>query len=834
MNLVSSLRSVRTLACFVFVLGVIQAHAQTQNQVSEMNRIRVPDGFQVEQLYSVPAKEQGSWVALTMDDKQRFIVSDQYGGLYRFPVPARGEMVKPEAVERIDLDIGGAQGLLYAFDSLYCVLNTNAHGGRGLYRLTDSDGDDQFDKKELLRKFEEKGGEHGPHAVLLSPDGRSLHVVCGNQTAVTDLNQSRVPQVWDEDVLLERPYGRGFMKGVPAPGGWIAKTDPDGKKWELIASGFRNEYDAAFNHHGELFTFDADMEWDMNTPWYRPTRINHVVSGAEFGWRNGGGKWPDYYTDSVSSAVDIGPGSPTGVAFGYGTNFPQKYHDAFYVCDWSYGKLYAVHLQPQGGSYTGTFELFASAQPLPLTDIIVNPNDGALYFTTGGRRVESGFYRISYVGDDPAGKMRAPELLPQAKLRRQLESRHRPRKNAAKFAWKHLGHADRAVRYAARVAIEHQQTSQWKPMLESATAADSIIQASIALARVGESNDVPLVVSKLLGLEWSSLNDRQRMDWTRAWGVALSRHSDAVESSAKQVLANALNKVFPTGSSKLNIELLQLLVYLKAPDATSKGMRLLAEAPSQEEQMAYAKSLRHQTEGWTRELRGEFYEWFASATSYRGGASFGKFIEDMKATALKNTPQAEQVALKSIIEKKIERKPYFALEQREFVRDWKMDDFLPSLVQDVAEKRDFANGRQLFGQAACYSCHRFNQDGGAIGPDLTSVAGKFTPKDLLEQVILPSKTISDQYEQMTFLTVDGEIINGRIMNLNGDQYRINTDMTDPNAITILKVGDVEEMRPSKVSMMPEDLLNTLSKNDVLDLLAYMLARGDKQDSRFKH
>ena len=56
---------------------------------------------------------------------------------------------------------------------------------------------------------------------------------------------------------------------------------------------------AAFNKAGELFTYDADMEYDFNTPWYRPTRVCHVVSGAEFGWRNGAGKWPSFYPDSL-------------------------------------------------------------------------------------------------------------------------------------------------------------------------------------------------------------------------------------------------------------------------------------------------------------------------------------------------------------------------------------------------------------------------------------------------------------------------------------------------------------------------------------------------------
>ena len=153
--------------------------------------------------------------------------------------------------------------------------------------MRDTNGDDRFDEVKLLRKLE-GGGEHGVHAILLSPDGKSLYVVCGNMTKLTDYDSSRVPLDWSEDHLLPRLWdGNGFMKGVLGPGGWIARIDPDGKNWELVAVGFRNEFDAAFNRHGELFAYDADMEWDINTPWYRPTRINHVISGAEFGWRSG-------------------------------------------------------------------------------------------------------------------------------------------------------------------------------------------------------------------------------------------------------------------------------------------------------------------------------------------------------------------------------------------------------------------------------------------------------------------------------------------------------------------------------------------------------------------
>ena len=128
------------------------------------------------------------------------------------------------------------------------------------------------------------------------------------------------------------------------------------------------------------------MEWDFNTPWYRPTRVCHVTSGSECGWRNGAGKYPPYYPDNLPPVVDIGPGSPTGVCFGYGAKFPAKYQDAFFICDWSYGKLYAVHLEPTGAATRATLEEFVTGTPLPLTDVIVNPTDGAMYFAIGGRQ----------------------------------------------------------------------------------------------------------------------------------------------------------------------------------------------------------------------------------------------------------------------------------------------------------------------------------------------------------------------------------------------------------------------------------------------------------------
>ena len=133
-----------------------------------------------------------------------------------------------------------------------------------------------------------------------------------------------------------------------APGGWIAKVDSSGQHWEMIASGFRNAFDLAFNQAGDMFTYDSDMEWDLGMPWYRPTRICHVTSGAEFGWRTGNAKWSPAYPDNLPALLNIGQGSPTGVLHGQSANFPERYQDALFAFDWSFGIIYAIPFTTAG------------------------------------------------------------------------------------------------------------------------------------------------------------------------------------------------------------------------------------------------------------------------------------------------------------------------------------------------------------------------------------------------------------------------------------------------------------------------------------------------------
>lgn len=792
--------------------------------------IKTLDGFKVERLHSVQ-KDQGSWVSLTHDDKGRLITSDQYGKLYRVTPGANETDTK---IEPLNVEVGMAQGLLYAFDSLYVMVNGNKPEKQGLWRLTDADGDDTFERVEHLRHLK-GGGEHGPHAIVLSPDGKSLYVCAGNHTDPTEFQGSVVPLNFQEDQLLPRMWDAGgHAVGKMAPGGWVAKVTPDGKNWTLFASGFRNEYDIAFNQHGELFTYDADMEWDVGSPWYRPTRVNHVVSGAEFGWRSGTGKWPEWYPDSLGSVIDIGPGSPTGIVFGTDAKFPPKYQQALFISDWSYGVVYAVHMEPKGSTYTATKERFLAAAPLPVTDLVVNPKDGAFYFTIGGRRTQSGLYRVTYTGSEATAPAKLADTgSDMRKLRQSLESLHKEGADGAvEKAWEHLGHEDRNIRFAARIALEHQPLDEWrKKALEETDPAKSL-NALLALCRNGTEDDQISVIQSLSRVSRPNQAEEDSLAALRVLELSfirLGEPSDAV----RDAVANALRDAFPAQSQRMNRELSQILIYLQDDSVAEKTLKLMANAPSQEEQIQYALWLRSLKTGWNEDLRHQYFQWFNEAMAMRGGNSFSRFLTNIRDEAKAGLTNKEKEQLKDVLTVKAQPiDPTAELNAREKVKSWTVNELLP-MVAANSTGRDFENGRRMFSLTACYKCHRFAGTGGIVGPDLTGAGRRFNNRNLLEALIEPGKVISDQYEATTFLMESGKQVTGRVANLNGDTIKVIEDMLNPGRMTNLKVSEIEEKEVSKVSMMPTGLLDRLTSDEILDLVAYLKSGGDSGHSIYK-
>ncbi|NBC04003.1 MAG: heme-binding protein, partial [Bacteroidetes bacterium] len=388
---------------------------------SILQNIETLPGFEIQKIYEVPRDQQGSWVSLSVGPKGHLIASDQeQKGIFRIKIT--DDIDDPKvSTEELIMPISGAQGLQWMGDYFYVNVN-----GKGLFRMKYDDESDLFNILEYLGG-PDGGGEHGNHALIKARDNNGLFIVNGNHTPPPDFTSSSILN-WKEDILLPRNWdARGHARGVTAPGGYIARINSDATEWHMVSIGYRNTYDIAQNQNGDLFAYDSDMEWDMGMPWYRPTRLLHAVSGSDFGWRSGSGKWKDYYEDSLPPIVNVGPGSPTGLLFGTGAKYPAKYQQALFGLDWTFGTMYAFHIKPEGASYSAEVEEFLSGSPLPLTDAVIG-SDGYLYFVTGGRDKESTLYRVIYTGDESITESDTFEEDPKTKdareLRKSLEAFH--------------------------------------------------------------------------------------------------------------------------------------------------------------------------------------------------------------------------------------------------------------------------------------------------------------------------------------------------------------------------------------------------------------------------
>ena len=256
--------------------------AQGNGTQSTEGQVSALPGFDVELLRKAQP-EEGSWISMAFDPQGRLTISREDKGLLRLTLADDG---KPGPFETINDTLLECRGLLYAHGCLYA----NANNSKGLYRLRDSNGDDQFDEVKLLREFP-GGVGHGRNDLALGPDGL-IYSIHGDSV--------ELPQANIDD--RTSPFRDGQL-GKPQNQGHVIRTDRNGKHWELVAAGLRNPYGIGFNKDGELFTYDADAEFDMGAPWYRPTRLDHLVSGADFGWRGLTNQWPPYELDHADNGT---------------------------------------------------------------------------------------------------------------------------------------------------------------------------------------------------------------------------------------------------------------------------------------------------------------------------------------------------------------------------------------------------------------------------------------------------------------------------------------------------------------------------------------------------
>lgn len=166
--------------------------------------------------------------------------------------------------------------------------------------------------------------------------------------------------------------------------------------------------------------------------------------------------------------------------------------------------------------------------------------------------------------------------------------------------------------------------------------------------------------------------------------------------------------------------------------------------------------------------------------------------------------------------------------------DWKYDDLIGK-VSPIPEGRSFDVGRNVFRAANCIACHQFGGEGYPLGPDLAKLEpNKQTVEHILRSLIEPSQSIDDKYRSISFLLDSGKLVSGTIVEENDDVVKLLTDPLNVREPTILSKDEIEERSTSSVSIMPAGLLNRLTEEEIVDLIAYLVAKGDKKNALFGH
>jgi len=807
-------------------------------------------GFKAELLYTVPKSEQGSWVSLAVTPTGDLVAGDQGGVLWHVSLK---DPTKP-TITKIDTKAIGCHGLLFAHGALYAC--TSERGKGDIWRLRDVKGDGSYSEQTMLRSL--KGsGEHGPHQLVLDRDG-SILVVGGNHTKLPDDEVAGAPaKHYDEDDLLKKfEDANGHAAGIKAVGGWIARMDKDGKDWIRVSTCFRNPYDCSVAPDGDIFTYDSDMEWDMGAPWYRPTRIYLCTPGGELGWRSGAGNNAFATLDMQPALVDVGPGSPTGTAMGTGAKFPAAYQRTFFACDWTFATLYAIHLTPEGGGWKARKEVFAAGRPFSVTDVVIRPQDGHMYVTIGGRGGQSALYRITYQGAESTAPAAWFPATPEQTLRRELEALRNVAPSAAALAkaWPLMGHPDRWVRYAARIAVEHQPVEQWRSRVKPDANLDLALNAAVALARCGTKDDLSVIVAAAEAAA-KSKDLRQLQDRQRVFQVAFSRHGRPDDATAGRLGKEAAVRL-PSGNDAYDRQLAQLAIFLGEPAAPARvlqamkvaqpGPAVIADPEILARHPGYAKDataamavtpsstriglavyLCRATVGWTPELRKEFFGFLDELSLAQGGNSLKGFVRNIRKEAVAMVPAAERAAFEASTPV-VKATPIPAAQGPG--RLWTHAEALKAWENGKAQGTlDFANGQKMFAAALCSQCHRMGGAGGAQGPDLTGLGVRTAASDMLTSIIQPSAVVSDQYANSEISRVDGGKTIGRILNEEGDKLQLAVSAFDPSIQISVNRSDILAIDRSTVSPMPAGLLNSLNEQEVANLMAYLLSGGSAQD-----
>ncbi|MCX7699357.1 MAG: c-type cytochrome [Gemmataceae bacterium] len=450
-----------------------------------------------------------------------------------------------------------AMGLFREQRSLYAVVD----GGLWRWPLDDHGTSVNGPGQKLLPL--RTGGEHHAHAVRRGPDGW-LYLMVGDGTGIT------ADFVTSASSPIREPVG-----------GCLLRVSPDGQLREIVADGFRNAYDFAFDPHGFAWTFDSDNERCVGLPWYEPTRIYRIIPGAHHGWRapqhSDTWRFPPYFLDVAAPEATCGRGSPTGVVWQTHPGWPAEFH-GLYLADWTFGTIWLY----RPGSAPQRFLEPRGETGFAPTALAVHPTTGDLFVSTGGRGTRGAVFRIHPIvsTSNRVSTWSPPDWAEQARQLVERRARHgQPRAEDARFAWEQASQADhRVVLSAAADLLARLPASSLHALQAEARNPGQLVALGYALA----TKDAPAAVALASrAFRHPDASVARRIDALRVMQRALGditspQHRGSIlagytwrgelPTDRHAELRRMLRDRFPTGDTDLDREISRMLAMLMDDD----------------------------------------------------------------------------------------------------------------------------------------------------------------------------------------------------------------------------------------------------------------------------
>lgn len=762
---------------------------------------------------------------------------------------------KPDKISIFADGLYHSMNLAFAPDGQLYLTHRN-----GVMILHDQDGDGVSESRTTVLQLETRGDypHDGISAIAFSPDGW-LYIGMGENLG--------------EKYTLKGSDGSSHSGG--GEGGNVFRCRPDGSQLQQIATGFWNLFALEFDRAGHLFAVDNDPD---SRP---PCRLLHVVEGGDYGYKFRYGRsglhpftcWNGELPGTLPMVAGTGE-APSGILDCNRASLPVGYRGALLVTSWGDHYLELYRPIATGPSFRAERKIIAEGDEWFRPVGIAAAPDGTVYITDWVDVDYSvhGKGRIWRLFTKP-GIAAIPVTPLSSKSRRHpAEERMQTLMKANSLRdynllIRSLADGDPFLRSAAITALARPVFRQH--MLGEIENGNPAVRlgALLALRRANHENPASLLSKmladpderiRLMALVWAAeekltvLADRLKVALSAGpVSPALFRtYSAAAETLAKTKPAGSEPVATAVETSKTPVRTLVMTMAIKHYDVAAiellskpgramplqlrlEAVRALAEMPGDKANTVLLKTALDKAN--PSDLRAEAVLALAGQPA-DVLARLIHLLDDHDSavqieTARAFRPAAADARIRAALQQtgdSVRGNPRHALlaAQLQFTlhppgtaRPASDDDWRKVL----AVGGDASAGRRVFFHPAvgCARCHRIEDHGGQIGPDLSTITRSADREKLMRSILHPSREIAPQYVLHTVATKDSETWSGLLLGQGADGS-ITLTTADGKGV-LIPANQIASRNTSTISLMPEGLQETLTPQDFSDLMAFLLS-----------